>query len=85
MFLPTPSALTLLSTGLNNVGFLIGLHVPLLVLLLRCQLSPQREEARDILHPVVSVEKCSHRIEKILVSVQVLLLLNQMQFKLGAN
>ena len=47
--------------------------------------SPRGEKTADTLHAILRVKEGRHRIEQILVPVQIFLLLNQMQFELLAN
>ena len=80
------SALLHVGWGLNRV-----LSLPLTSLLLilgnklKSQAPPIPEEARHVLHPVISVEEGRHGIEQILVAVQVLLFLDELKLEAGSN
>ena len=82
----------LVSTLLNVWwGFDRVLGLPLTGLLLvlgdelESQAPPVPEEARHVLHPVISVEEGRHGIEQVLVAVQILLFLDELKLEAGPN
>lgn len=53
-----------------------------LLLYIGSSLSPELEECSDIVHAVVGVEECSHRVEQVLIVMQILLLADLVQLEL---
>ena len=55
----------------------------ILVLYLDCKLPPLPKETCHVLHTMISVEKSSHSIEKILIAMQVLFFLDKLELEAG--
>ena len=52
---------------------------------LESQAPPVPEEARHVLHSVISVEEGRHGVEQVLVAVQILLFLDELKLEAGPN